>query len=221
MNVTEMNALLGLLVLCYIFKSSRESLNSLFSTGITGRPILRCIMLEKKCHILLRAMRLYDKSTHLVREENDPAAPISDIYKAIVKNFMSNYSIGAFACVAETLVPFRGRCHFQMYMPKKAARHGLKLVCITDSNSSMYDSYIYTGKGPYSSHPKSEGHSQKHNICGVTVENGLTVTGTLRGNKPQIPAEFLPQKDRPVNSSLYGFTKELTLVSFVPKKKKS
>ncbi|KAJ8887373.1 hypothetical protein PR048_013588 [Dryococelus australis] len=86
----EMNALQGLLVLCCIFKSSRESVNSLFSTGITGRPIFRCILSEKRCHILLRAMRLDDHSTHLVRVEIDPTAPISDIYNSIMKNLMSN-----------------------------------------------------------------------------------------------------------------------------------
>lgn len=249
-SVKEMSALLGLLVLCCIFKSSRESLNSLFSTGITGRPIFRAIMSEKRCHILLRAMRFDDSSTRSARAETDPAAPISDIYNALMKNFMSNYSIGAFACVDETLVPFRGRCRFKMFMPKKPAKYGLKCVCITDSkNSYLWNSYMYTGKGSdgqtlNETEKKFQKPTQalirltrnlKDTHRNITCdnwftsieaakwlwENGLTIVGTLRGNKPQIPPEFLPQKDRPVNSSLYGFTKELTLVSFVPKKCKA
>nr|XP_023015977.1 uncharacterized protein LOC111505409 [Leptinotarsa decemlineata] len=44
------------------------------------------------------------------------------------------------------------------------------------------------------------------------------MVGTLKKNKPQIPPEFQPSKGRAVPSSLYGFTQDLTLLSYVPKK---
>ena len=53
------------------------------------------------------------------------------------------------------------------------------------------------------------------------LEDKLTYVGTVRKNKTEIPREFLPHKDRPVDSSLFGFTKKLSLVSFVPKKNKA
>jgi hypothetical protein len=46
----------------------------------------------------------------------------------------------------------------------------------------------------------------------------LTITGTLRTNKREIPNEFLPNTSRSENSSMFGFSDQLTLVSYVPKK---
>jgi len=45
--------------------------------------------------------------------------------------------------------------------------------------------------------------------------------GTLKKNKPEIPACFLPQKIRATNSSIFGFLNEKTLVSYVPKANKA
>lgn len=52
-------------------------------------------------------------------------------------------------------------------------------------------------------------------------EQGLTLVGTLRKNKPYIPKEFLPSKNREVTSTLFGFRDEGTLCSYVPKKNKA
>ena len=48
-----------------------------------------------------------------------------------------------------------------------------------------------------------------------------TYVGTLRKNKSDIPPEFQANKTRPVGSTLFGFDKDTTLVSFVLKKSKS
>ena len=40
----------------------------------------------------------------------------------------------------------------------------------------------------------------------------------MRKTKRHIPPEFLPTRNRAVGSYVYGFTKNLTLVSFVPKR---
>ena len=46
------------------------------------------------------------------------------------------------------------------------------------------------------------------------------VIGTMRRNKREITLEFLPHKTQAVNSALFGYQKEATLVSFLPKKNK-
>lgn len=160
------------------------------------------------------------------------------------------YSIGAHACVDETLIPFRGRCPFRMYMPNKPARYGIKLICLTDAhNSYLQNAYIYVGKD-------SDGKSltiEERKLLkptqavlqvaqpimktnrNITADNWfssvelvqelqrrkLTYVGTLKRNKKEVPAEFLPNRTREVGSSLYGFTKDMTLLSFVPKKSKA
>jgi hypothetical protein len=49
----------------------------------------------------------------------------------------------------------------------------------------------------------------------------LTLVGTMKQNKREIPQEFKPARQRDGNSYILGFTKDLTLVSYVPKKNKS
>ena len=55
----------------------------------------------------------------------------------------------------------------------------------------------------------------------MLIARDLTMTGTMRKNKPEIPSEMLPNNDRPVASSLFGFQTNATMVSYVPKKNKS
>ncbi|KAB0803248.1 hypothetical protein PPYR_00218 [Photinus pyralis] len=53
---------------------------------------------------------------------------------------------------------------------------------------------------------------QKHN---------LTLVGTLRKNKREIPEFFSAKiKERRINTSMFGFTKDMTLVSYKPKQNK-
>jgi len=49
----------------------------------------------------------------------------------------------------------------------------------------------------------------------------LTLVGTMKQNKREIPQKFKPARQRDENSSIFGFTKELPFVSYVPKKNKS
>lgn len=48
----------------------------------------------------------------------------------------------------------------------------------------------------------------------------LTIVGTLRGNKREIPEELKNSKTRPVGSSIFCYDGPLTLLSFKPKPSK-
>lgn len=47
----------------------------------------------------------------------------------------------------------------------------------------------------------------------------VTVVGTVRKNKNEIPPEFLQFKNREVYHSLLGFNEDMTLLSYIPTKK--
>ena len=111
-NQDEIDALLGIMVFCSIFKSSRESLSSLFATSISGRLLFHAVMTEKRCSVLLRALRFDDSATRADREKTDKGACITDLLSDFVSNCQKNYSPGAHMTVDETLVPFRGRVRF-------------------------------------------------------------------------------------------------------------
>lgn len=52
-------------------------------------------------------------------------------------------------------------------------------------------------------------------------KNKLTYVGTVMKNKKEIPPQFLPQRNRNKGGTLYGFTKDITLLSCTPKKNKA
>lgn len=49
----------------------------------------------------------------------------------------------------------------------------------------------------------------------------ITYVGTPKKEKIEIPPEFLPYKNREVNSCLFGFNKDITILSYVSKKSKA
>ena len=49
----------------------------------------------------------------------------------------------------------------------------------------------------------------------------MILVGTMKQNKREIPQEFKPARQRDENSPIFGFSKDLTHVSYVPEKNKS
>ena len=53
------------------------------------------------------------------------------------------------------------------------------------------------------------------------LKNKITLVGTMKKKKPDIPPEMRPQKDREVFTSKFGFRKDMMIASYVPKQKKA
>nr|CAI5839665.1 unnamed protein product [Callosobruchus analis] len=63
----------------------------------------------------------------------------------------------------------------------------------------------------------------RHNILKLwdnSKEKKLTYVGTVRRNKAEIPKEFLPNKERQICSTVFGFLEDCSLLSYCPKKNK-
>lgn len=246
----EVNALIGLLLLASILKSNNENMNSLFSKDEFSRPIFRATISEKRYKVLIACLRFDDAQTREVRKTNNKAAAISDIFEKVISNSKTVYCPSAHLTIDEMLISFRGRCAFKIYMPKKPKKYGIKVMCLTDAKTSyLYNGYIYTGKGSDGvgltdkQRELSIPTQSLIRLCtgiegsnrNITADNyfssiegvdelgkrKLTYVGTMRKDKRCIPPEFLPSNSRPVQTALYGFRKEATLLSFVPKKKQS
>ncbi|GBL93801.1 hypothetical protein AVEN_153579-1 [Araneus ventricosus] len=152
------------------------------------------------------------------------------------------YNIGDYVTIDEQQQPFRGWCPFRQYMPKKPARYGVKIFTLVDLRVFYtWKMEAYTGqqpKGPFQL-DNSLGNVVKHLMSplynsgrNLTMDNWytsyplsqellkkkITVVGTLRKNKKEIPPILLHSKKREVCSSLFAFQKDTTIVSYVPKK---
>lgn len=250
MDLMELKAFIGLLFYTAIFKENHEHYTSWYSSDGTGREIYSCIMSKNRVEVLLKSLRFDDSETRLERRENDPSAPIAELFNSFIEQCQAVYAIGSYACIDEMLLAFRGRCRFKMYMPKKPAKYGIKIQCLTDARSGyLLNAYIYLGKDSDGLNLPTEYQRLKKptqavlrlispiegSNRNVTTDNWytsvelldalkdkhLTVVGTVRKNQKEIPKEFLPARHRLVDSTIFGFTKYITISSYVPKANKA
>ena len=49
------------------------------------------------------------------------------------------------------------------------------------------------------------------------LEKKLTIVGTIRKNKPELPTKFTAAKNRTAKSTLFGFEKDAMVASYCPK----
>lgn len=195
--------------------------------------------------MIYRAIRFDDRQTRESRFElsQDKFEPIREIFDAVNVSFLQNYTPGTHITVDERMVGFRGRCGFRVYMKSKPDRYGMKLWVASDVETSyLLNIQPYLGKvGPFPEIGQGE-RVVKDLIApfygsnrGVTTDNffttvplanfllqqNITLTGTMRKNNRYIPEKMLNLKDRTEKSSIFYFSGDLTLVSYVPKKNKN
>lgn len=241
----EILALIGILFLVGIKKGSHTNVLELWATNGTGIQILRAAMSYKRFLFLLRSLRFDDKETRTERREIDKLAAIRSILDSFVQNCKNSYIVGECVAIDEMLHPFRGRCSFVQYIPSKPAKYGLKCFAMCDTDTFYTSNLeVYCGKqpsGPYevSNSPEdivkrlvkpieytnrnltTDNWYTSLKLATYLLDKKITLLGTMRKNKREIPPEFLPHKNREIESSLFGFQKQATLVSYVPKKNKS
>ncbi|XP_048855420.1 piggyBac transposable element-derived protein 4-like [Brienomyrus brachyistius] len=135
-----------------------------------------------------------------------------------------------------------GRCSFRQYMPRKPGRYGLKLWVLCDARTSYcWRVKLYMGKPPGEAREVdvaknvvlelSEG-LRGHNITfdnfftsfslgQELLQRHLTMVGTVRRNRPELPPALLTTRGRRLHSSEFAFSQNTTLVTYIPKNNKN
>ncbi|UYV83181.1 hypothetical protein LAZ67_23000083 [Cordylochernes scorpioides] len=223
-TVTEILALFGLLIMSGVKRAAHLTYKELWAVDGSGVEIVRAIMSQERFLFLLRCLRFDDITTRKERKKLDKLAPIREFVEAFVYN-----------CVA-----------LDSNMPNKPAKYGLKIYTISDARTFYtFNFEIYCGKQPDGPYKKSNSPDDivkrliipisgtSRNITtdnwytsyklsqDLLTEHKLTLVGTLKKNKKEIPKIFLPNRNRPKYNSIFGFTQNTTLVSYVPKKSKA
>lgn len=244
-DAIEMRAFIGMLFVIGVQKSGRRSLEDFWDTTKgTGTELIYLVMSKNRFRFLLRSIRFDDVRDREFRKQYDRLAPVRELFEALISKFQKYYVPGDFMTLDEQLVSFRGRCPFRQYIPNKPAKYGLKVFALTDTKVPYtYNLEIYAGAqpaGPYQVSNKVVDIVDRMLTplnglgCNVTMDNWftnipqcydllqkrITVVGTLKKNKPQIPDNFKITRRRSDNSSIFGFQKQGTLVSYKPKPNK-
>ncbi|XP_031583572.2 piggyBac transposable element-derived protein 4-like [Oreochromis aureus] len=237
----ELRAYMGLLILAGLYRSQHEATESLWD-GVTGRVIFPATMSRKRFQQINLALRFDDHLSRPGCRRENKMGPIKDLWSKWSSRLPTFFNPGREICVDEQLVPFRGRCSFKQYMRLKPAKYGLKIWALCDVQTSYaWRLQIYTGKSASAKREVSQGMQVVLDLTDglkghtVTMDNFFTsfplaeelrkrkmaLVGTLRINKPELPPQLLNIQHREVMSSVFAFSRNAALVSYVPKKSRN
>lgn len=202
-------------------KSGRRNLEDFWNTTRgTGTELIYLVMSLKRFRFLLRTIRFDDIRDRELRKQHDKLAPVREIFEKLVANYKKQFVPGEFMTLDEQLVAFRGRCPFRQYIPNKPAKYGIKIFLLTDAKVPYsYNLEIYAGTqppGPYEQSNKvvdivvrmlTPINNSSRNVtmdnlftnidqCAELLSKKITVVGTVKKNKPQIPESLKTTKDK-------------------------
>lgn len=201
-----MLAHVGLLILAGVYRSKHEPNSSLWSEK-TGRSIFRAAMSQKRFSHISSTLRFDDKLSRPARR-TDKLAPFRQVWDMWTHRLMMLFSPDRDLTVDEQLVPFKGRCSFRQYIPKKPAKYGIKVWAACDVKTSYaWRLQVYTGRAAGEPAEVNQGMrvvlQMTEGLQGhvVTCDNFFTsfelaeellkskiaLVGTIRQNKPEIP----------------------------------
>ncbi|XP_042158958.1 piggyBac transposable element-derived protein 4-like [Oncorhynchus tshawytscha] len=241
MDATDLRAYLGLLILAGVYRSRGEAAASLWDAE-SGRTVFRATMSLKVFHRYSRLLRFDDRQSRPARLATDKLAAIREVWDLWEARLPALYNPGPDVTVDEQLVPFRGRCPFRQYIPSKPAKYGIKSWVACDAKSSYaWKMQVYTGKAAGGGPEKNQGMrvvldlttglSGRNVTCDNfftsydlgqrLLERNLTMVGTVRRNKAELPPALLESRGRQVLSSRFAFTPTATLVSYLAKRNKN
>lgn len=243
-TVQEMKALFGVLYIIGALKNGHRSTKDMWSSDGCNIDILKCAMSEKRFLFLLRCIRFDDIRGREERKKLDKMTHIRKVFDDFTMNCKKSYALSEYVTLDEKLQSFRGRCPFRQYMPNKPAKYGIKIFALCDSvNCYTSNLEVYVGTqpaGPYSVDNSAASITKRMvNIIynsgrNVTMDNWftsipladdllkkkVTIIGTIRKNKREVPPSFVSSKNRSVFSSYFGFSNNKTLVSYKANKNK-
>ncbi|XP_058235984.1 activating transcription factor 7-interacting protein 1 isoform X4 [Hemibagrus wyckioides] len=236
---TDLHAYMGLLILAGIYRSRGESTRCLWDDR-SGRAIFRATMSPSRFYELSRALRFDDKLQRPAGHGEDKLFPIRSLWEMWTERLPLLFNPGKDVTVDEQFVPFKGRCSFRQYMPKKTAKYGLKFWVTADvATSYAWKCDVYLGKtsGPGQAEvdqgkrvvmEMTEGlqgvtvtcdnHFTSYSLAQELLQKEVALVGMIRKNKPELPPNLVRVKGRPALSAVFAFTKNTTAVSYITKR---
>jgi hypothetical protein len=228
----EVLAFFGLLYICGLLGFSKMNSHYLWSSSTIVPCIFKAVMPRDRFKLILACIRFDDMSTRAERRSTYKFAPLRDVWEEVVNNCRYNYNPTEYLTIDEQLLSFRGRSPFKQYMPSKPCKYGNKFWLMADSKTYYVCNGIpYVGKQAGADRAVGLGSDVVLKLSAYVYNTGrnitmdnffssvplaesllskrLTMLGTMRKNKHDIPQQFLPSKQRPPGTQSMASRKTL------------
>jgi hypothetical protein len=241
----EFQACLAILIRAGVDRDNFTDLHDLWDTK-ESRPFYRATISLQRFKFFLQTVRFDDIRTREQRRQTDTLAAFRELWSMFILQSRSVYVPAGDLTVDEQLVGYRGRIPGRTYMPSKPRKYGVKIFWICESESGYaLLGIIYTGRQPnepphqnLAKHLVEElaapffntgrnivcdNYFTSHELATELVSKNLTLLGTIRAHRREIPRYLRTIDNRPCFDSRFVFdhnTKTL-ITSYIPKKKKN
>ncbi|XP_014775604.1 uncharacterized protein LOC106872938 [Octopus bimaculoides] len=170
-----------------------------------GRPIFNKIMIRGSFQQILLC---FDDVSVRRKKRNDKL-----VFEMSNHNLQDGYVPSSCMTVDEQSVSFGGRCPFQIFIPSKPWKYGIKIWAMCESETShAWKMQIYTGKDPVKVRETSQGSGVVEDLvkelentgCNIICDNFFTSlglarklfsektlsAGTIRKKRVELPSTF-------------------------------
>ena len=246
-DVVELNAFIGTLILRGLFAGRNESIKNLWKKSKFSRPIFTACMSRSRFCEWLKLIRFDDRATRAERKYDDNFAPIREVYDMFNSQLRRYLKPSECLTIDEMLVKFRGNDRFRVYMKDKPGKYGLLFWVITDANYRyVLNSIPYAGKPQSQQEERPEAGAIKKVVKDLVEpwrgsgrniscdrlytdldlaeelynDQHLTMVGTLISNRRHIPQELKRTEGREVNTTMFAFSPPLMMASYCAKPSK-
>ena len=240
----ELLAFIGILIAASVHRQNKENLDDMWKGD--ALPLIRAAMSRDRFKMMLRFIKFDNENTRAERAQTDKTAPVRDIWIMLNRSLEKAYKPYECIIINEQLFPFRGYTKFTQYMPSKPATYGIKVFWACDASNEYpaLQYQIYTGKpigGPrqvnvgertllnlvslYKSSRRNvttDNFSQLWNYCSLGIDFLKNGFSWYSQKTQKISAkQHAAYQERPVYSTNFAYDRDVTVCSYVPKKKKA
>lgn len=146
-NAGEIKLLFSVMLLQGIVQ--KPTMGMFFSEKrIISTPFFPEVITDRRFHLLVRF--LHFNNNELFDMNNDPNSKLYKIWPVLeylIGKFQSTYTPESEIAVDESLLLWKGRLGWKMYIPKKRARFGMESFHLCESKSGyVWNILVYTGK---------------------------------------------------------------------------
>lgn len=240
----ELEAFFGILMFGALVKSNHHHPNSIFENCVETIPIFLVTISKDRFIVILNCLQFGDPTNDDVDPHSD--RNIGLLYERALSRCVKLFNGSQCATILEIPVLYYGDNLPEEYEDAPFT-DGFKLVCLCDSATcffySCYIPYKDLSERDFTDYEKKLSvptqiallltkplHGTNKNItCDkrftsleliqALYKAKLTCVGTIKKRKMEIPVQFLPSEKREAGSVLYGYQENVTLMSYMRKKK--
>ena len=105
-DLDEIKGIIGIFFVIEVYRSQHESLQSMWSSGPSGRTIFSAAFGRNPFEKIVVCLRFDNRDTRLQRRQTDKFAPFRCFWNRFIENCRKHYAVSAYVTIDEQLMPF-------------------------------------------------------------------------------------------------------------------